>query len=120
VAALLRPIPAILSVGALFVAWELYVRLSGVSPTTLPAPTRVLAQLYANRQAVWANTLPTIQATLLGFAVSLTSAFVFSVLIDFARPLRRGLFPVFVISQTLPRVAIAPLVVGWFGLGLRP
>lgn len=112
--------PALLSVGALLVAWELYARLSGVSPTTLPAPSRVLVQAVQNRQALLDNTLPTVRATLFGFACSLTAAFVFSVLVDFFRPLRRALFPVFIISQTLPLVAIAPLVVLWFGFGLAP
>ncbi len=112
--------PALLAVGALFLAWELYARLSGISPTTLPAPSRVLAQAIRNRQALLENTLPTIRATLLGFACSLTAAFGFSVLVDFFRPLRRALFPVFIISQTLPLVAIAPLVVLWFGFGLAP
>ena len=51
--------------------------------------------------------------TLLGFACSLAAALLLSVLIDFSRPLRRALVPVFVISQTLPLVAIAPLVVLW-------
>lgn len=118
--ALLRPLPALLSVGTLVLAWEIYVHVSAIPPTTLPAPSRVLAQLTAHRDTIWANTLPTIQATLLGFSVSLSAAFLFSVLIDFARPLRRALFPVFIISQTLPLVAIAPLVVLWFGFGLAP
>ena len=115
-----RPLPAVVSVGLLVVLWEAYVRVSGVSPTTLPAPSRVAAQLVEHRDVLWANTLPTIQATLLGFACSLGAAFLFSVLIDFARPVRRALFPVFIISQTLPLVAIAPLVVLWFGFGLLP
>ncbi len=115
-----RVVPAILSVGALVAAWELYVGLSGVSPTTLPAPSRVVIQVWLNRHVLWQNTLPTIIATTLGFACSLVTAFLFSILIDFARPLRRALFPVFVISQTLPLVAIAPLVVLWFGFGLAP
>ena len=115
-----RVLPAVLSVGALVFAWESYVRLSGISPTTLPAPSRVVAQMWLNRGAIWQNTLPTIGATTLGFSCSLATAFAFSVLIDFARPLRRALFPVFVISQTLPLVAIAPLVVLWFGFGLLP
>ena len=115
-----RPLPAVASVGLLVAAWEAYVRLSGVSPTTLPAPSRVAAQLIEHREVLWANTLPTLQATLLGFACSLGAAFLFSVLIDFARPVRRALFPVFIISQTLPLVAIAPLVVLWFGFGLAP
>lgn len=109
-----------LAVGTLFLAWEAYARFSGISPTTLPAPSRVLEQAFRNREALLENTLPTIRATLFGFGCSLISAFVFSVLIDFSNKLRRALFPVFIISQTLPLVAIAPLVVLWFGFGLAP
>ncbi|MEO3997925.1 ABC transporter permease [Mesorhizobium sp. CAU 1732] len=112
--------PAIVSVGSLFAAWEFYAQTSGISPTTLPAPSRVLAQMVQHRAALIDNTLPTIRATLLGFACSLTAAFTFSVAIDFFKPLRRALFPVFIISQTLPLIAIAPLIVLWFGFGLTP
>jgi len=112
--------PALLSVGSLVLAWELYAQFSGISPTTLPAPSRVLAQALQHRAALLENTLPTISATLLGFSCSLIAAFIFSVLIDFFKPLRRALFPVFIISQTLPLVAIAPLIVLWFGFGLTP
>ena len=115
-----RALPALLSVGTLFLTWEACARLSGIPPTTMPAPSRVLAQLWANRELVWSNTLPTLGATTAGFACSLAVAFLFSVLIDFAPALRRALFPVFVVSQTLPLVAIAPLVVLWFGFGLLP
>ena len=112
--------PAILSVGLLVLAWEVYARASGISPTTLPAPSRVILQMFLQRQALLDNTLPTIGATLFGFAASLAAAFLLSVLVDFFQPLRRALFPVFIISQTLPLVAIAPLVVLWFGFGLAP
>jgi len=112
--------PAIISIGLLIVAWELYARMSGISPTTLPAPSRVLFQLFQQRQGLFENTVPTLMATLFGFFCSLIAAFILSVLIDFSPVLRRALFPVFIISQTLPLVAIAPLVVLWFGFGLMP
>lgn len=115
-----RTAPAFLSVGAVLLAWEIYANTSGISPTTLPAPSRVLAQTIQHGDALLQNTIPTLTATLLGFFCSLLAAFVLSVLIDFWRPLRRALFPVFIISQTLPLVAIAPLVVLWFGFGLLP
>lgn len=115
-----RGLPAFLSVAAALATWEIYVRLSGMSALVLPAPSRVIGQIAANHALLWANTLPTLQATLSGFAFSLTVAFTLSVLIDFLPRLRRALFPVFVISQTLPLVAIAPLVVLWFGFGLAP
>jgi len=113
-------IPATLSVGAVLAAWESYVRIAGLPPATLPAPSRVLAQAFAERAALLANSWPTLQATLAGFGASLAIAFVFSVLIDFVPRLRSALMPVFVISQTLPLVAIAPLIVLWFGFGLLP
>jgi len=112
--------PAFLSVAAILAAWEIYASYSGIRPTTLPAPSRVLHQAWINRVDLLDNTVPTLRATLLGFACSLTTAFVLSILVDFFAPLRRALFPVLVISQTLPLVAIAPLVVLWFGFGLTP
>ena len=112
--------PAIASVSAVILGWEAYVQLSGISPTALPAPSRILAQGFENREALAGHTLATLQATLFGFASSLSAAFFSSILIDFFRPLRRALFPVFIITQTLPLVAIAPLIVLWFGFGLTP
>lgn len=112
--------PAVASVSALILGWEAYVQLSGISPTALPAPSRILAQGFENREALAGHTLATLQATLFGFASSLSAAFLLSILIDFFRPLRRALFPVFIITQTLPLVAIAPLIVLWFGFGLTP
>jgi ABC-type nitrate/sulfonate/bicarbonate transport system permease component len=112
--------PALVAIGVLVLAWECYATLSGIPPTTLPAPSRVLGQAIEHRQALFENTLPTLAATLLGFACSLAAAFTLSILIDFFLPLRRALVPVFIISQTLPLVAIAPLIVLWFGFGLTP
>ena len=112
--------PAVLSVALLILGWEAYVQLSGISPTALPAPSRIIAQGFEHRDALAMHSLATLQATLFGFACSLLAAFLFSLLIDFFRPLRRALFPVFIITQTLPLVAIAPLIVLWFGFGLTP
>ena len=86
----------------------------------LPPPSRVLEQIALNRSLLWDNTLPTITATLAGFTLSLAVAFVLSVVLDFMPRVRRALFPIFVVSQTLPLVAIAPLVVLWFGFDLTP
>lgn len=115
-----RTIPAVISLALLIAVWELYARFGGIAPTVLPAPSRVLQQAWENRVALAENTLPTIRATLAGFACSLVAAFVLSALVDFAPRLRRALFPILIASQTLPLVAIAPLVVLWFGFGLLP
>lgn len=112
--------PALLAIGLILLIWEAYVRLSGIKVTTLPSPSRVAEQFYLNLPALIDNALPTLTATVAGFALSVTAAWVFSVLIDFFAPMRKALFPVFIASQTLPLIAIAPLVVLWFGFGLLP
>jgi len=112
--------PAVVAICLMLAGWEAYARLSGIAPAVLPAPSRVLEQAFVYRQALLGNTVPTVEATLLGFACSLAAAFLLSVPIDFLPLVRRALFPVFVISQTLPLVAIAPLVVLWFGFGIVP
>ncbi|MBN9072001.1 MAG: ABC transporter permease [Rhizobiales bacterium] len=117
---LARAGPAAIAIASLLFAWQFYTDLSGISPTTLPSPVRVAEQAWANRRALWDNTLPTIHATMLGFGCSLATAFVLSILLDFSQAMRRALFPLFIVSQTLPLIAIAPLVVLWFGFGLMP
>lgn len=112
--------PAILAVFAFLAVWEFYVDLSGIKPSILPSPWRILTQGWLNRQALLDNTWPTLGATLGGFALSLVFAFASSVLMDFVPFMRRALLPLFIVSQTLPLVAIAPLVVLWFGFGLLP
>ncbi|AYD04131.1 ABC transporter permease [Neorhizobium sp. NCHU2750] len=118
--ALARLLPALIAMIAILTAWEIYCRTSGIGPTILPSPSQVAFQAWANREALWINTMPTIRATLLGFSLSIFCAFALSVVVDFSPLLRRMLFPIFIISQTLPLVAIAPLVVLWFGFGLVP
>ncbi len=120
VRAVMRVLPAFLSIFALIGIWEIYVELSGISALVLPAPSRVGHEIIDNWPVLWANTIPTLQATLIGFAFSMSAAFVISLLIDFVPSVRRAVFPVLVVSQTLPLVAIAPLVVPWFGFGLLP
>lgn len=112
--------PAVLSVAALVLSWEVYVHFSSIPAATLPAPSRVLLRGFEQREVLAGHSLATLQATTLGFSCSLIAAFLFSLLVDFFPPLRRALFPVFIITQTLPLIAIAPLIVLWFGFGLTP
>lgn len=112
--------PAVLVVVALLLVWQVAVAVTGVRPQVLPSPLRVLEQGWAFRAALWENTLPTIQVTVVGFTVSLLVAWSIAVAVDFSPWLRRALTPLLVASQTLPVVAIAPLLIIWFGFGLLP
>lgn len=113
-------LPAIVLLGALLVAWEAYVRLSGVNPVLLPGPSRVLEQLWLFRAEALRHAVPTLVETLLGFAISTALACTVAAAMDRASLVRRALEPLLVISQTIPIVAVAPLFVLWFGFGLAP
>lgn len=117
---LLRPLPSLAIAFVLLAAWQLYADAGHVGDDVLPAPTRVVSEGWANRTDLWDNALPTLRATLLGFGVSLVVGFLLSVVIDASIHVRRALLPLLVTTQTLPLIAIAPLVVIWFGFGLAP
>ncbi len=88
-----RWLPAAVAVISLLCLWQAYAQLSGISPTTLPSPLRVLTQAWQNRLSLLENLLPTLRATLAGFACSLVAAFALSIAVDFSQTLRRALFP---------------------------
>jgi ABC-type nitrate/sulfonate/bicarbonate transport system permease component len=110
----------LLLVAAGLAGWQWYVVASGVRPQVLPSPLRVVEQGWAFRDQIWANTLPTLQVTAVGFAVSLALGWALAVAVDFSPWLGRALTPLLVASQTLPIIAIAPLMIIWFGFGLLP
>jgi ABC-type nitrate/sulfonate/bicarbonate transport system permease component len=112
--------PAVLVPLAVLVGWQLVCSLAHVEPTVLPTPTRVVDQLLQARAVAWTHTWQTLQETVLGFCVSVVVAIVIAVAMDQVGWLRRALYPMLVGSQTIPVIAIAPLMIIWFGFGLFP
>lgn len=118
---LLRHIfPTLLIAALLLLAWEGYCVAAGVSPLVLPPPSGILRALWIERAGIGAHALSTLRVTTSGFALSVIFAFAVSVLLHFTPWLRRGMMPLMVASQTVPLVALAPLMVLWFGFGLLP
>jgi ABC-type nitrate/sulfonate/bicarbonate transport system permease component len=101
-------------------AWQWYASTGGLGPDVLPSPSDVASHGWAVREDLWSNTIPTLKATALGFALSLSVGFVLSVLIDLSGILRRSIMPLLIVTQTLPLIAIAPLMILWFGFGPLP
>ncbi|MCU1664677.1 MAG: ABC-type transporter, integral rane subunit [Pseudonocardia sp.] len=113
-------VPSLVLVALGLVAWQWYVTAADVRPQILPSPLRVATQGWAFHEQIWANTLPTMQVTAVGFGVSLALGWALAIAVDFSPWLRRALTPLLVASQTLPIIAIAPLLIIWFGFGLLP
>ena len=115
-----RYAPGILVPLLVLAGWQLYASTASVDATILPTPTRIVSQLYQFRQIAWENTWQTLQETLIGFSVSVVVALLVAVLMDQMAWLRRSLYPMLIASQTIPVIAIAPLMIIWFGFGLLP
>lgn len=113
-------VPPVLAFAALLAAWQLVSTTGLVPADMLPAPSRIASAGLAERDALLRHTLPTLTSTLTGFALSVTVAFLTAMLLDFSSLLRRALVPLLITSQTLPLIALAPLVILWFGFGMLP
>jgi NitT/TauT family transport system permease protein len=109
-----------LLVGLLVLVWHLYVRTSGISKFILPAPADVGAEwLDAMRNPrLWSHTGWTLYATLAGFFWATVIGIALGVLIARIRWLELTLNPFIVATQVIPKVALVPLFVVWFGFGV--
>ncbi len=119
-----RPVPdVVLALGlmtAVTVAWELAIRLFDVPPFVLPAPTAVIRSLIVNRAQLAAAAQATAIEVLVGFVfASITGITVALVIVRFER-FGRALYPLIVLFQNVPKVALAPIFILWFGFDLAP
>ncbi|NMN98847.1 ABC transporter permease [Antrihabitans stalactiti] len=112
--------PALVGAVVLVGAWQAYVSVSHIKPQILPSPWRVATQGWSHRDVIGTNAVATLQVTLVGFAFSLIVAWTLAVAVDFSGWLRRALLPMFVTSQTIPIIVLAPMMITWFGFGLLP
>ena len=113
-------IPPLIVLIALIAAWQLYVAVAHPGNDVLPSPVQVARSGWNDRSDLLANTVPTAWATVLGFMLATVLAFAISILVDRWRVARGAVMPMLIVSQTLPIVVLAPLVVIWFGFGLAP
>jgi ABC-type nitrate/sulfonate/bicarbonate transport system permease component len=100
--------------------WQMLAISSGLQPFILPSPERVLRAGWETRQLLAAAIATTLLETALGLAVSIALGVMLAAAIDLSSFIRRGLYPILVASQTVQILAIAPLLIIWFGFGLLP
>jgi NitT/TauT family transport system permease protein len=100
--------------------WEVVCRVQQVNPVLLPAPSQIINELGESPLWFAQQTAYTIGITLAGFAAAAVLGILFAVLITEWEFLDRLLFPLFVALNSVPKVALAPLCVIWFGAGAEP
>jgi len=105
---------------ALLIIWQLWCVVGDVPKYILPSPADVWATLTANFGILTDNAKTTLLEAFLGLAISLLLSFAAAALMDSFGVLYRALYPILVVTQTVPTVAVAPLLVIWFGAGMAP
>jgi NitT/TauT family transport system permease protein len=115
-----HPLLRALLLVAFLALWEAAVRLLAIPVYVLPTPSAVAVALYRGVTSfVYIDNLwATLEETMLGFAAGCAFAFVLGTAIALSRRFEYYLYPFIIMFQSLPKVALAPLVVVWFGLGL--
>jgi NitT/TauT family transport system permease protein len=112
-------LPSFAALTLLLGVWELGVRVVGVPAYVLPPPSLVAAAGVANAGMLLSAAWCTARAALTGFALSAVLGVAAAIVLASSRLLERALSPYTVFLQTVPIVAIAPLLVQWFGPGFR-
>jgi ABC-type nitrate/sulfonate/bicarbonate transport system permease component len=100
--------------------WEIATRALDTSSRVLPSPGLVARSTWDDRSALWPAMTTTSKEAVLGVGVAIVVAVALAIVIDWSPRLRRAIYPLIVASQTLPIIALAPLVVIWFGFGPTP
>ena len=111
--------PAILLFSIVLI-WQIGAERSGLSSFILPTPTHVAQAAWDTRDQLGSAIGTTLLETLIGLAVATLLGIAIAAVIDLSDLARRALYPILVASQTVQILAIAPLLIIWFGFGLLP
>ncbi len=118
--AVTRNLPAAIFFLSLLAAWQVFVTVRHVTEFILPSPLAILGTTQRYFPLLLRHTWTTTYEIGLGFVAGNVIAVVLAVLIANSRLVERALYPLIIASQTVPKVAIAPLFLVWFGSGVAP
>jgi len=112
--------PAVGLAVAVLVVWELVVRLFGVPTFVIPAPSAIATALVESRAALMAASKATAVEVLFGFVLAAVAGIAVALVIVRFERFGKALYPLVVLFQNVPKVALAPIFILWFGYDLAP
>ncbi len=104
----------------LFLVWEYAVQIFGIKAYLLPPPTQIAEEFVKRTDIVFANALITLWEILAGFALGIVVSVPLALSIAYSRSMEQSIYPVIVFLQIVPKIAVAPLFIIWFGDGFAP
>lgn len=115
-----RSLNGIILFSILLFLWEAGVRVSGVKPFLLPAPSVVFTDIFSRPGWYAQHAYYTLLETFLGFALAVTVGIVMAVGVVYSRFIERTLFTLLITLNAVPKIAVAPLFIIWLGTDLSP
>ena len=104
----------------ILLVWELAAVMGWLPQFIIPAPSDIMMSLILQREALFYNSLITLTQALVGLFFGIILAFVLAIGMDNIPLVRKAIYPFLIVSQTIPTVAIAPILVLWLGYGMLP
>jgi NitT/TauT family transport system permease protein len=101
----------------LLLAWQVAVLALAIPEIILPSPTAIADYLIRRNELFLRHTWPTLIQTVLGFGLAVLGGILLAIVVSLTEIGRRGVMPLLVIAQIVPKIAVAPLLMLWFGLG---
>ncbi len=100
--------------------WELLVRVYQVPAWRLPAPSKIVMSLIDLRELLLDHSIRTLQEAIIGLAMAIAAGIAMGAVAHEFPLIRKTIYPLLVVSQTIPIIVLAPLLVIWLGYGLLP
>jgi len=111
--------PWLFTIG-LFVLWEAACRIFKVNQITLPAPSAIFLAVAQYWLPLARHSIVTLWTTMAGFALAVAFGIILGLIVGWSRTIYRGLYPVMIGFNSIPKVAVVPILVVWFGIGEIP
>jgi len=112
-----RPVLVLL---LLFSAWEIIVKKMEIPNWLLPAPSKIFSEAFLSWSDFTVHLLSTVKLSLTGFIIGTTIGLLTAILLYLIPFLKDSLYPLLILSQNIPTIVLAPLLVIWFGFGMLP
>lgn len=105
---------------ALFLLWEAIVRIFSIPEFFLPAPTAIARAFVEFWGAIYRNSVITLVTTMIGFGLAVGFGLALGLVVGWSRSIYAGLYPLMIGFNAIPKVAVVPILVLWFGIGFVP
>lgn len=104
----------------ILIIWQLVVEGFNIPQYILPSPMDIIGVFFTDYENLYLHTVVTLNEALLGFILSIIIALVMGILMDFIPIFKKCFYPIMLVTQTIPTITIAPLLIIWFGFGILP